>query len=247
MPSVDWATTVMHAQTSLGISVSGLTQEAAPNRLITLGFAVEHFWVTDYLALPYIMLHELIAHAACGVSLADSQSYLSASFHEGWMDAIALQVLSLYIRSPSVPGCPVHKRAFDVDEMGKFVHGERLKAVKPALPDTKLWRDGTTALRVFETAVGLALPIAKRRKPDAFPGVTPADLTIRFSLEANASGQLSHAKRGRFVWILCTRFSDQNPASERQRILADPVLLKFVDWILGQITTFGLAKHIAGL
>jgi hypothetical protein len=104
----------------LSISVCGDTFEQAPGsillRRVHIGFYVQAFNVDDYLSLVPILFHECFAHAYCGVNVARAEDDIAVSFHDGWMDCIAMWVLEETLRvaraSPALQSVVKHAGEF---------------------------------------------------------------------------------------------------------------------------------------
>ena len=218
----------------LGLHVKGQTREAQEpgKREVDVTFAVANIWIDDYLALPYILAHECIAHVWCGVDLNAEDSFKSVAFHEGWMDKVARNILDQHCQRPpdaSVPNVIVEYGS-EFARVTNRVHAQRYDTTHPEAPiDVAEWIAGTRALRSFEGLMGFAW---LDRDLGAPGDQEVAVKTLGFSLQMNAS-DLSHQERGEFVDILNERFSVPSSTLRAKALLTAQDGIEWIgDWLL---------------
>lgn len=208
-----------------GTALDAQTLESGMNRrAISVSFNVEKLLFSDYLSLFYILSHEYIAHAFCGVSVDDFEAVKSGSFHEGWMDCVAASVLLGHFGQPASSSAHAHAR-YGADFR---LHMERVRSIRfdfsrPSAPEDALqWIRGSEA---YHTLLFLFEFICKEQSLLASVAVQKLN---SFSLKINAS-DVSHASRCELVRTINTNFSRRHDEARWGAILRNPVVLAHVE------------------
>lgn len=175
-------------------------------RQVDLGLCASQFEIDDYLALPYVLLHECLVHGFCGVRVSSAEAELSKSFHEGWLDAVANIVLTRCLGElrSSDPSHNLSKVTDDVLRQTRRVRETRYNPSRSGRSvDVYDWLAGEQAfetLRWLLTIVHSDIPDAGRRDERVLDDV------VDFSLKVNASA-LGHEQRGTLVADINRRFT----------------------------------------
>lgn len=227
--------------------VAGWTRQRR-NEGITESFVGARIWeqqfaVTDFMILLYVMVHECVAHAYCGVQVDSSESTASIAFQEGWMDEVAALLLEDVLTSDvqSLQGSGPTKYGLQfVTEMQK-ARSSRLKLMQPnSSQDASIWIEGVEAFHALLAAFEAVL-LADRRGNAL--NLARASI-VELSLGINISGA-SHAERGYFVSKICEIFArdgvelqrlarEENPSLERavRSYLVDGDAIRFLNQVV---------------
>lgn len=218
----------MHSRDDFtGIAIRGLTYEndakLNATRVVRVSFDVNTFWFHDYLSLPYLLIHECVAHGYCGVSnIGAPESEHSKSFHDGWMDAVALYVLNLglYVESDNQTDDAFRQHANSLMEQSNRVHTRRYDLDHKAAPaDVIDWHRGVLALRTFAWLVFLALTDLGECDAQDDPIVMKHVLSMSLSLNASP---LSHLDRGNLVNVLTTHYCRNSDTARTRALMQNP-------------------------
>lgn len=212
-------------------------------RFVTVSFHVESTWMDDLLALPYLALHECLAHGYCGVNIQDSEAERSKPFHEGWMDCVASYVLQQSLQSGSGRFSSIGDAIL---RQTAVVRGLRFnRAERPARPrDVWHWIQGEQALHTFERLFVRALTRSKRFGAMAVEGIA-REQVVAFSLAINAS-DVSHAERARFCIAVNSKYTRIGLESTKAAVEERPQVIDFIDEFLATFDSRKLfAKVIA--
>lgn len=173
------------------LAIAGkVTEESSGYREVRIDFFPKAFDLGDYLALPYVILHEFAAHAICGVGLRAADATRSVSFHDGWMDRIVVWLLqqksAAFEKFPALGWSEFSERA-------RVVHAKRNDAFKVNRSvEVANYLAGCVALEVFSDLMLEAL-----QKPDDEPETSRDELVywvIKASLDI-VSSNVSHLQR----------------------------------------------------
>jgi hypothetical protein len=174
-------------------------------RNVSIRFDLNKFGYGDYLALPYIIAHESIAHGHCGVAIDDEAAEDSIAFHDGWMDVISYRVLA---RSLSGHDSGFLRFGAEFERWARQVNDDRYSANDPAARE---WRAGKLALNAFELLVADAV---LEHGGVAMDDDALSSTVDELSLQINASS-LSHEGRAVLVDGLNKRLSFTLPSDVR--------------------------------
>ena len=212
-------------RSAVELHVNAVTEEGPPSeptpdrsldRTVQVIFDSRTFDIHDYLALPYVLLHECIAHAFCGAQIDSPEATLSTAFHEGWMDQVAAEIIA---RSPEVAQLP------GVDDYVGAM--ETVRAIRMDLrrhgvsSDVVSYCQGARAYEAFVQAlvyVGNANDLAR-------------EAARHFSLGLNAS-PINHEDRGRLVVLMnkTAKAGKGNPSREYILSVLE-AFSKDLDWV----------------
>jgi hypothetical protein len=216
--------------TELELAVGASANEDGHNplraRVVTLSFHAETTWVGDYLALPYLALHECLAHGYCGVDIEDPDAESSKPFHEGWMDCVVACLLE-----PALREDPGHFGQFAVAFLRETatVRGLRFnRSPRPGRPrDVDAWIRGERALHTFEELFLRALERSRKLGTIAMEAIA-REQVVAFSLALNAS-DVPHLERAAFYRAVNTHYSRTGKDLARKACEARPQVLDFID------------------
>jgi hypothetical protein len=208
-----------------GSTHQGVSSKAA--RSVRITFHPESFWIPDYLSLPYVLSHECVAHAGCGVDVEAPGAEKSKAFHDGWMDCVSAYVLKrglLGAQRNSV--IPIFAR--EIWEQTENVRVRRFNwSRSSASVDVSAWMTGRTALE----ALWRLFALAQHEKPDPQHWDKVSDAAqnslIDLSLRINAS-QISHDHRARFVQSINYLYSRTTEESRANALARSPQVLDYI-------------------
>jgi hypothetical protein len=207
--------------THLELAIDAITHESSRgvggSRVVTVIFDPKTFWVLDYLSLPYVLLHECVAHAYCGVNISEEEAERSKNFHDGWMDCVVAGLLDRSINTAGHSTGPVADFPTEVWKQMDTVRRIRFNASRPSRPlDVSKWLEGERAFRTLWQLFALAFgedcedwTRASRESRDA---------VIELSLQINGS-KMAHGTRHRFVQAILKGFARTVPAHRSAALL----------------------------
>jgi hypothetical protein len=226
-------------------STANTTQNSSAGdvRAVFVGFHPRTVWIPDLLTLPYLLMHECVAHAWCGIDILGKGCEQSKPFHEGWMDCAAFEILE---QALSVAGKPDHleqnsaamlQQTSDVRLIRFYPYGANF--LGPGYKESWKWRKGFLA---FDSMTWLfARVLVEIAEDDNEEWVVRAPTSEEFklarqrvtnlSLQINAS-DLTHSEREQFVSNV-VRFYGKREEADRaavidQRIDDLPVIAEYL-------------------
>jgi hypothetical protein len=217
--------------TQLELAIDAITEEGprkvTGSRVVIAVFEPKTFSVLDYLSLPYVLLHECVAHAYCGINVSEQEAERSKNFHDGWMDCVAASLLDRAINTASQPtGAPVDFPT-EVFKQMDTVRKLRFNVSRPARPlDTSKWLEGE---RAFHTLWHLfALAFGEQCDDWNRASTESRDAVIELSLRINGS-KLDHGARHEFVQAILKVFSWTLPARRRTALLENIQVIDYIN------------------
>jgi hypothetical protein len=226
----------------LELAIDAVTAESSRNargrRVVTIILEPKTFWVLDYLSLPYVLMHECVAHAYCGVNVTDEEAELSKSFHEGWMDCVAAGLLEQSLNVAQDTGSVIEFPT-EVWKQTDIVRRTRFNASRPSRPaDVSKWIEGE---RAFHTLWHLfALAFGEECEDWTRASRESRDALIKLSLQINGS-TITHEARQRFVQAILRSFARIVPAQRRSALLSN---IQVLDIISNYSTDHDSAKFV---
>lgn len=186
----------------------------------------QEFTVTDFMVLLYVMVHECVAHAYCGVQVDDTESTASIAFQEGWMDEVAAllleDVLTSDVESLQGSGRARYGLQF-LNEMAK-ARSSRLKLLRPnSSKDASIWIEGIEAFRALLMAFEAILQRDQRGNSFNLARANAVDLSLKINISS-----ITHAQRGHFVSKICETFAPDCVSLQRQAREQNPHLDKAI-------------------
>jgi hypothetical protein len=215
-----------------GVAVEGLTAEPSQNRnsarrTAHISFNIKDFFFSDYLALPYLAIHECVAHGHCGVALDDPDADESKAFHDGWMDTVAFTLFLDGLRQAAQqqPQHSVSRLAAEFSSRAEVVKAKRYDESHPAPVDVLHWQTGVRALESFSLLLAHALQ--ELGICDLHESARIERELIDISIALNAS-DLTHLERQSLVDVLNRRYSRSSDAERRRCLEETPDGLRIV-------------------
>lgn len=201
-----------------GLAVGGSVGDLqAGHRYVRLSFEPEEFGLGDYLSLPYVLVHEFVAHGHCGVALKGTGYGDSRSFHDGWMDRVALKVLQWFIVA-SNDGSVVPRYPTEFLERALSAHGTRRDSfAKNSTDEAEQYADGFRAMTIFAELTATALAAASDGTHEYSEGEVDRVVLIA-SLRLNAS-LADHMDRRDLVMALLANFDLMDEKLRREAYL----------------------------
>jgi hypothetical protein len=206
--------------------VAGWTKEdlseAVYHRFVSARILEQEFLPADYMVMLYVLVHECIAHAYCGVTVDGEGSDDSIAFHEGWMDEVAALVLDDALRSEIDDALDGQAGRYGSQFLAAMdgARSIRHKYKRRGAPiDAPIWIEGVGA---FE-AVRLAFEDIVERNSGRAQRSLAQELLVDLSLAINRS-EVDHERRGIFVAKLAKYYIRDTPHLRRQARLLRPEL-----------------------
>lgn len=221
-----------------GPPIDGQTCEGAEPHLRTVELRVraESFSHVEYLTLPYLFVHECVAHGYCGVRLDVDEHHLSLNFQEGWMDEAASLLLkdalgSEYAEVPGLESWLGRVEALEAMDANRRVRNSF--AARPNNGTAALIEEGVAAFKAFCYCLDAAQGVPSHLRPSQ----TATAFAVEFSLLLNSS-YVSHDLRGAFVERIASLY-DRGDRSARQVALENqPAVLDICRRYLSSSRTF---------
>lgn len=180
----------------------------------------ERFGVWEFLSLPYVFMHECVAHVHCGIPIVDGwESTQSEPFHEGWMDEVAARILRRFLQDPASQA-HLPASAYEIERQTSQVRHARHNA--KVNPEAAAWDAGSLG---FLTLVRL-WHLSNVEESASQVGWAE-DQVISFSLRLNAS-TVSHEQRATFVTRLNRLYSFYRDDMFLKAVEAAPDILNII-------------------
>ena len=228
------------------LCVNAYTNESSPPlqaRSVNLTLAVEGFEIGDYLSLPYLVFHEILAHGFCGVAIDAWEAEMSKPFHEGWMDCVAAYCMreSLRVHAGYAGnfGEAFLRRMCEV----RSIRYNRTRQYGST--DVLKWIEGERAFHTFDrlfqiASKGLNCP------DDGGAGCGAREKLILFSLTVNSSN-LPHAERAAFCQAVNRNFSREGADAAERALRRRPPIVGLIQQFLNGGDAIELCKKVIAI
>ncbi|PZP99202.1 MAG: hypothetical protein DI587_11130 [Variovorax paradoxus] len=222
----------------LKCGVNAVTEEfSLVQRRVSMTLHADALELTDFATLPYLFLHEIVAHGFCGVAIADKRSIVSVEFHDGMMDCVAHSLLS---RLRGTGSEPLGDYGPAYGSQAEDVRGRRYDCGPGCDANAAAWKDGRAAyhalLAIFEVASHRA-GIDVRAQAVANSRANADGLLIAL----NSLQDFSHVERAKFVEALQLKFVRGTTSGQGQCLIDEQDLIE-------EVATYFIsrdARHVA--
>lgn len=215
---------------SASISENRLRSNSKFQRDVKIKFFLDEFKLGDYLAMLYVVFHEVFVHGWCGIDIGGGTSTQSEGFHDGWMDYIAVHMLNqslINLKNDDFQSIAVYKDLF-VNRLAE-VNKSRMDFYRPnRCPNVFVWAKGASAAETLRQIFAKAIE----------DNNTAEQLFFSFSIELNCSNA-SDTLRYSLVENICSHYHRQNDISRGQALVDKPIV---VDYILEYANTKNAVK-----
>ena len=215
----------------LQLAIDGSTYQGGglqSSRGVRITFHPESFWIPDYLSLAYVLSHECVAHAWCGVDIEAPAAEKSKAFHDGWMDCVAAHILKRSLIGAQ-PASTVPIFAREIWEQTENVRAIRFNWNRSsASANVWTWITGKTAMetlwRLFTLTQNAELD------PEHWDKASHESLNslITASLRINAS-RISHDNRARFVHSINLLYSRTTEKRRAEALARVPQVIDYIE------------------